>query len=155
MQINQKITPFLSFMSGAEEAASFYVSVLPDSKIVKTTKNPSTGTVMTVEFELAGMKFIGLNVGQPWEFSHAFSLSIACETQEEIDRLWSSLSDGGKEVQCGWLVDKFGVSWQIVPANIGELMSNPDPARAGRVMQALTQMVKLDIATLLKAAASL
>ncbi len=154
MQINQKITPFLSFNSGAEEAANFYVSVLPDSKVVKTLKNPATGTVMTVEFELAGMRFIALNVGQPWEFSHAFSLSVACETQDEIDRLWSSLSDGGKEVQCGWLVDKFGVSWQIVPANIGELMSHPDPAKAGRVMQALFQMTKLDKAILEKAAAS-
>ena len=154
MQISQKITPFLSFNNQAEEAANFYVSILPNSSVVKTVKNPATGAVMTVEFELSGMRFIALNVGQPWEFSHAFSLSVACETQEEIDRLWSRLSDGGKEVQCGWLVDKFGVSWQIVPANIGELMSNPDPARAGRVMQALIQMTKLDIATLEKAAAS-
>ena len=154
MQISQKITPFLSFNNQAEEAANFYASILPNSSIVKTVKNPATGTVMTVEFELSGMRFVALNVGQPWEFTHAFSLSVACETQEEIDRLWSSLSDGGKEVQCGWLVDKFGVSWQIVPANIGELMSNPDPARAGRVMQALIQMTKLDIATLEKAAAS-
>ena len=154
MQINQKITPFLSFNSGAEKAADFYVSILPDSKIVKTTNNPATGTVMTVEFELAGMQFIALNVGQPWEFSHAFSLSVACDTQEEIDRLWSSLSEGGKEVSCGWLVDKFGVSWQIVPSNIGQLMSNPDPAKAGRVMQALFQMTKLNIADLEKAAAS-
>ena len=153
MQIKQKITPFLSFNSGAEEAADFYVSILPDSKIVKTTNNPATGTVMTVEFELAGMLFIALNVGQPWEFSHAFSLSVACETQAEIDRLWSRLSEGGKEVSCGWLVDKFGVSWQIVPANIGQLMSNPDPAKAGRVMQALFQMTKLNIAELEKAAA--
>ena len=154
MQISQKITPFLSFNNQAEEAANFYASILPNSSIVKTVKNPATGTVMTVEFELSGMRFVALNVGQPWEFTHAFSLSVACATQEEIDRLWSSLSDGGKEVQCGWLVDKFGVSWQIVPANIGELMSNPDPARAGRVMQALMQMTKLDIATLEKAAAS-
>ena len=154
MQISQKITPFLSFNNQAEEAANFYASILPNSSIVKTVKNPATGTVMTVEFELSGMRFVALNVGQPWEFTHAFSLSVACETQEEIDRLWSSLSDGGKEVQCGWLVDRFGVSWQIVPANIGALMSNPDPARAGRVMQALIQMTKLDIATLEKAAAS-
>ena len=154
MQFSQKITPFLSFNNQAEEAANFYASVLPNSSIVKTVKNPATGTVMTVEFELSGMRFVALNVGQPWEFSHAFSLAVACETQEEIDRLWSSLSDGGKEVQCGWLVDKFGVSWQIVPANIGELMSNPDPARAGRVMQALIQMTKLDIAALERAAAS-
>jgi predicted 3-demethylubiquinone-9 3-methyltransferase (glyoxalase superfamily) len=154
MQIHQMIIPFLSFKSGAEEAAGFYVSIFPDSKIVKTINNPATGTVMTVEFELAGMRFVALNVGQPWEFSHAFSLSVACETQGEIDRLWSSLSDGGKEVQCGWLVDKFGLSWQIVPVNIGELMSNPDPAKAGRVMQALLQMTKLNIAELEKAAAS-
>ena len=154
MQISQKITPFLSFNNQAEDAANFYVSVLPDSKVVRTVKNPATGTVMTVEFELAGMQFIALNVGQPWQFTHAFSLSVAWDTQEEIDRLWSSISEGGKEVECGWLVDKFGVSWQIVPANIGNLMSNPDPAKAGRVMEALMQMTKLDMATLEKAATS-
>lgn len=151
MQMNQKITPFLSFESQAEEAANFYVSVLPDSKIVRTVKNPATGSALTVEFQLAGMMFVALNVGQPWQFTHAFSLSVACDSQPEIDTLWRELSAGGKEIECGWLVDKFGVSWQIVPSNIGNWLSDPDATRSGRVMTALMEMRKLDIAKLQKA----
>lgn len=147
MQVNQKVTPFLSFESQAEEAANLYVSLLPDSKIVRTVKNPA-GAVITVEFQLAGLTFVALNVGQPWQFTDAFSLAVACDTQDEIDRLWSQLTAGGKEVQCGWLKDPFGVSWQIVPASMGKLMGGGDPARSGRVMAAMMQMVKLDIARL-------
>ena len=134
MHIKQKLTPFLSYNTCAEEAASFYVSVVPDSRIVRTIRNPEGTAVMTVEFELAGMQLVALNAGQPWEFTNAFSLSIACETQEEIDNLWSKLSAGGKELHCGWLTDKFGMSWQIVPARINEWMSDPDPARSGPVV---------------------
>jgi predicted 3-demethylubiquinone-9 3-methyltransferase (glyoxalase superfamily) len=106
---------------------------------------------MTVEFELAGITFVALNAGQPWEFTEAFSLAVACETQEEIDRLWSAFLEGGQELACGWLKDKFGVRWQIVPAKIGQMMGDPDPARAKRVFDAMCQMVKLDVAKLTEA----
>jgi predicted 3-demethylubiquinone-9 3-methyltransferase (glyoxalase superfamily) len=148
MQITQKITPFLSFNSEAEEAANFYVSLMPDSRIVRVVRSPGTDAVMTVEFELAGLNFVALNVGQPWEFTHAFSLSVACETQDEIDTLWNKLTEEGKEVHCGWLTDRFGMSWQIVPANVGQWISDPDTAKAGRVMEALLRMTKLDMAKL-------
>ena len=148
MQFQQKITPFLGFQSGAEDAVNFYVSVLPKSRILRTVKNPDTNAVMTVEFELAGLTFVALNTGQPWMFTEAFSLAIACDTQEEIDELWSKLLDGGEEMACGWLKDKFGVCWQIVPSAIGQMIGDPDPARAKRVFDAMCQMVKLDIAKL-------
>lgn len=144
MQFQQKITPFLSFESQAGEAAEFYVSVLPDSKILRTVKNPQNDAVMTVEFQLAGMTFVALNVGMPWQFTEAFSLAVACETQDEIDELWSKLTADGKEIQCGWLVDKFGVSWQIVPNNIGSLVGGPDAEAAQRAMAAMMGMIKLD-----------
>ena len=149
MQITQKITPFLSFKDQAEDAAKFYTSLLPDSKIVRVVNYPNTSKVLTVEFQLAGMNFVALNVGQAWEFTSAFSLSVACETQDEIDTLWSRLTEGGKEVDCGWLVDQFGVSWQIVPAQCAEWISDPDPTKVERVMKAFT--TKLDIAKLEKA----
>jgi predicted 3-demethylubiquinone-9 3-methyltransferase (glyoxalase superfamily) len=151
MQFQNKITPFLGFKSEAEEAANFYVSTLPDSRILRTVRNPHNNEVMTVEFELAGITFVALNAGQPWEFTEAFSLAVACETQEEIDRLWSAFLEGGQELACGWLKDKFGVRWQIVPAKIGQMMGDPDPARAKRVFDAMCQMVKLDVAKLTEA----
>jgi len=150
-KLQQKITPFLSFNNQAEEAANFYVSVLPESKILRIVNNPTTGKAMTVEFQLAGLTFVALNVGETWEFTDAISLSASCESQQELDELWARLSDGGREVQCGWLKDKFGVSWQIVPQVLGELLSTPDRAKAQRVMQSLLQMVKLDIAELQRA----
>lgn len=151
MQFKNKITPFLGFKSEAEEAANFYVSVLPDSRKLRTVRNPHTNAVMTVEFELAGLTFVALNTGQPWEFTEAFSLAVACETQEEIDDLWSKLLDGGEELMCGWLKDKFGVRWQIVPSTIGQMIGDPDPARAKRVFDAMCQMIKLDVAKLAQA----
>lgn len=145
MQFKQKITPFLSFKDQASEAAEFYVSVFPDSKILQVLHNPLDGNVMTVEFDLAGLTFVALNVGQDWEFTNSVSLAVACESQDEIDRLWERLTrDGGKEIQCGWLSDKFGVPWQIAPANFGELIGDPDTERASRVMHAMMQMVKMD-----------
>jgi predicted 3-demethylubiquinone-9 3-methyltransferase (glyoxalase superfamily) len=151
MQIQQKIVPFLSFESQAEEAAHHYVSILPNSQILRTVKNPATGAVITVEFELAGLKFVALNTGQQWPFTDAFSLSVHCETQTEIDDLWAKLTAGGKEVQCGWLKDKFGVSWQIVPSALGQLLGGSDPVRSQRVMQTLMQMIKLDLPALQRA----
>ena len=152
MQFQNKITPFFGFNSEAEDAANFYVSVLPDSQILRTVRNPDTKAVMTVEFELAGMTFVALNTGQAnWKFTETFSLAVACETQEEIDELWSKLLDGGEEKACGWLKDKFGVCWQIVPRAIGQMISDPDPARAKRVFDAMCQMIKLDLAELKKA----
>lgn len=151
MHLEQKITPFLTFKDQAEEAARFYVSVLPDSKIVRTIANPATGAVMMVELQLAGMNFATLNTGQSWEFTEAFSLGVGCDSQAEIDDLWSKLTAGGSEVQCGWLKDKFGVAWQIYPANIGELIGGNDAERSGRVMSAVMQMVKLDMDELQRA----
>lgn len=148
MKIEQRVTPFLSFNRQAKEAAEFYVSIIPDSQIKRTIMNPANGSVMMVEFVLGGIRFNSLNVGQDWEFTNAFSLSVGCETQEEIDRLWDAFTEDGKEIDCCWLSDKFGVAWQIVPARIGEWMSDPNPARSGRVMAALMQMVKPDIARL-------
>ncbi|MGN6547292.1 MAG: VOC family protein [Aureliella sp.] len=151
MQFKNKITPFLGFKSEAEDAANFYVSVLPDSRKLRTVRNPDTAAVMTVEFELAGMTFVALNTGQPWQFTEAFSLAVACDTQDEIDRLWNQLLDGGEPLACGWLKDKFGVRWQIVPSTIGQMIGDPDPARAKRVFDAMCQMIKLDFAKLAQA----
>ncbi|MBA2116752.1 VOC family protein [Bremerella alba] len=148
MHFNHKITPFLSFKNEAAEAVNLYVSLLPDSRIIQTVNNPDSGELMTVEFELAGMTFVALNAGQPWEFTEAFSLAISCETQAEIDHLWDSLMVGGEPLACGWLKDKFGVRWQILPASIGQMLADPDPARAKRVFDAMSQMIKLDMATL-------
>ena len=149
----QKITPFLWFNHQAEEAAEFYASVFPDSKILQVTRygegGPQpAGSVMTVTFELHGQKFMGLNGGPHFQFSEAISFVVDCETQEEIDRYWEQLSDGGSEVQCGWLKDRYGLSWQIVPKQLGEWMTSDDGAASGRVMAAIMQMTKLDIAKL-------
>ena len=154
----QKITPFLWFDTKAEEAAQFYVSVFKNSRILAVTRYGDAGpgpkgSVMVVSFQLEGQQFTALNGGPRFQFSEAFSFVVSCENQEEIDYYWNKLtSDGGQESQCGWLKDKFGFSWQIVPTALGKLMSDKDPKKANRVMQALLQMKKLDIAVLEEAA---
>ncbi len=152
----QKITPFLWFDNNAEEAMTFYTSIFKDSKIVDVSRygegGPGrSGTVMTGTFRLAGQEFMALNGGPEFKFTEAISFFVSCETQEEIDDLWNKLSAGGEESQCGWLKDKFGLSWQIVPPVLGELLGDKDPEKAGRVMQAMLQMRKLDIAALRRA----
>jgi predicted 3-demethylubiquinone-9 3-methyltransferase (glyoxalase superfamily) len=148
----QKITPFLWFDSNAEEAAQFYTSIFKNSKILNVSRNGDAGpgpkgSVMVVNFQLEGQQFTALNGGPLFKFSEACSFVVNCETQKEIDEYWNKLtSGGGKESECGWLKDKFGFSWQIVPTALGRLMS--DPKKANGVMQALLQMKKLDIATL-------
>lgn len=140
------VTPFLWFDKQAEEAANLYVSIFPNSKI--TQKNP-----MTVSFELDGRAFIALNGGPHFQFNEAVSFMIDCASQEDVDYYWSRLTaDGGKESQCGWLKDKFGVSWQVAPRRLPELLRDPDREKAGRVMQAMMQMKKIDIAALERAA---
>ncbi|HTQ52081.1 MAG TPA: VOC family protein [Candidatus Acidoferrales bacterium] len=150
----QKIIPFLWFNHQAEAAAKFYISVFKKSKILNVARyceasekasGKSRGSVMTVAFELAGQKFIALNGGPHFKFTEAISFVVSCRTQREVDYFWKKLSAGGKEVQCGWLKDKYGISWQIVPAVLGELLSDKDAAKSERVMQALLKMVKLDI----------
>jgi predicted 3-demethylubiquinone-9 3-methyltransferase (glyoxalase superfamily) len=154
----QRITPFLWFDDQAEAAAKFYVSVFKNSKITGTShytgEEPSgqKGSVMTVSFELDGQEFVALNGGPRFKFTEAVSFVVNCETQEEIDYYWEKLTaDGGEEVQCGWLADKFGLSWQVVPAKIREWMEDKDPARTQRVMHAVMQMKKLDMAAMQRA----
>ena len=157
----QKITPFLWFDNQAEEAVNFYVSIFRNSRITdvarygddaaKVSGRPQ-GSVMTVAFELDGQPFVALNGGPVFTFSPAISFVVDCATQEEVDRLWDRLSAGGEPQQCGWLRDKYGVTWQIVPAVLGKLLSDPDAAMAQRVMQAMLQMNKLDIGALKQAA---
>ncbi|MEJ2509600.1 MAG: VOC family protein [Gammaproteobacteria bacterium] len=154
----QRITPFLWFDTEAEEAARFYVGIFENSEVTNIARHADTGPgpaggVMSVSFRLDGQEFVALNGGPRFKFTEAVSFIVNCETQDEIDRLWSALTDGGEEVQCGWLKDRYGLSWQIVPKALGDLMSDPDPARAQRVMQAMLGMVKLDIAALQQAAA--
>lgn len=152
MQLKQRITPFLSYKDQASEAAEFYVSVVPDSKIIRKVKNPANETVLTVEFELCGMKFVSLNAGQDWKFTEAISLAIECDTQEELDKLWNNLiSDGGSEIACGWLKDKFGMCWQVWPSQMTQWLASDDAQALQRMFEACWQMVKLDIATLEKA----
>jgi predicted 3-demethylubiquinone-9 3-methyltransferase (glyoxalase superfamily) len=149
----KKITPFLWFDGNAYEAVQFYTGVFKNSKITGTIPAPGA-TVMTVTFELDGQEFIALNGGPMFSFTEAVSFFIKCDTQEEIDELWSRLTaDGGKEGMCGWLTDKYGLSWQVAPPLLGELLADKDPARAERVMQAMMQMKKIVIADLEKAAA--
>lgn len=157
----QKITPFLWFDTQAEEAVNFYTSIFRNSKIVNVARygddaarvsGRPRGSVMTVAFELDGQPFVALNGGPVFSFSPAISFVVDCATQEEVDRLWDQLSSGGEQQQCGWLRDKYGVTWQIVPSVLGELMSHPDPAKSQRVMQAMLQMTKLDINGLRQAA---
>ena len=146
----QRITPFLWFDGNAEEAMKFYVSIFKNSKIVSTMAGPD-GKVMTGTFELEGQRFMALNGGPQYTFSEAISLFVSCETQAEVDELWSKLTDGGSESQCGWLKDKFGLSWQIIPSALGRLLGDKDRAKAGRAMQAMLQMKKIDIAKLQQA----
>lgn len=144
----QKITPFLWFDGNAEEAMNFYLSVFKNSKQVSAMPGPG-GTVMGVTFELDGLEFIGLNAGPMFKFNEAVSFFIKADTQEEIDYYWQRLTaDGGEESMCGWLKDKFGLSWQVVPSVLGELLGHPDRERAGRAMQAMLKMKKIIIADL-------
>ncbi len=152
----QKITPFLWFDGNAEEAANFYTSVFKNSKILNIARygdaGPSPkGTVMTVTFQLEGQDFIALNGGPHYTFSPAISFFVNCETQAEVDELWNKLLAGGKDVQCGWLKDKFGVSWQIIPKALMELMGDKDPVKSQRVFKAMLQMTKIDIEGLKRA----
>lgn len=151
-----KITPFLWFDSQAEEAVAFYTSIFRDSRVESMTRLGAeapgpAGKVMTIEFELAGQRFIALNGGPYFTFTPAISFYVSCETQEEVDAYWDQLLAGGAEEQCGWLKDKFGVSWQIVPTALGKMLSDPAPEKAQRVTQAMLQMKKLDIAALRQA----
>jgi predicted 3-demethylubiquinone-9 3-methyltransferase (glyoxalase superfamily) len=153
-----KIIPNLWFDTESEEAAAFYVSVFPNSRVVGVTHYPEdapreAGMVMTVEFELDGQRFVGINGGPEFTFSEAISFQIECADQEEIDRYWSLLSaDGGSEGPCGWLKDKFGVSWQVVPTGMDQVFDDPDPERARRAMAAMLKMGKIDVAELQRAA---
>ncbi len=150
--IRQKVTPFLWFDTQAEEAARLYVSLFPDSAVTSVTPGP-TGAPWVVEFRLAGVRYLALNGGSHYQLTEAFSLSVDCESQAEIDDLWEKLlAGGGSPIRCGWLKDRFGLTWQIVPAVLPKLVSDPDPARAGRAMQAMMGMVKLDIRALQDAA---
>jgi predicted 3-demethylubiquinone-9 3-methyltransferase (glyoxalase superfamily) len=154
----QKITPCLWFDGQAEEAAKFYVSLLPDSRIERVMRSAAEtpsgpqGMVLTVEFTLAGTRYIAVNGGPQFRFTEAVSFAINCEDQAEVDRLWSALTEGGTESQCGWLKDRWGLSWQITPVRLIQLLSDKDPGRARRTMQAMMGMRKLNIAELERAA---
>ena len=153
----QKITPNLWFDGNAEEAASFYCDVFDDAQIIAKTHYPENspgpaGTVMTVAWELMGQRFVGINGGPQFKFDEAISFEISCTDQDEVDRYWDKLTDGGEEIQCGWLRDRFGLCWQVVPEGMEELFADPDPERAQRAMQAMLKMTKLDIAELRAAA---
>lgn len=146
----QKITPFLWFNDTAEDAAKFYVSVFKHSSILEALPGPG-GKPMTVTFQLEGQEFIALNGGPHYQINPAVSFFTKCATQEEVDYLWNALVEGGKPMQCGWLTDKFGVSWQIVPIQLGQLLKSGDREKAGRAMHAMMGMVKLDIGALQRA----
>ncbi len=153
----QKITPNLWFDTEAQEAADFYISVFKNSRVVNVTHYPEAaprpaGTVMTVEFDLDGQRFVAINGGPQFTFDEAVSFEISCETQDEVDYYWERLSEGGSEGPCGWVKDRYGLSWQVVPTGMEELFADPDPQRAQRAMQAMLGMGKLDIAALRSAA---
>jgi predicted 3-demethylubiquinone-9 3-methyltransferase (glyoxalase superfamily) len=165
MAVTQRIAPCLWFDHEAEEAAKFYTSIFPNSRIVETSRygeaghevhGRPAGSVMTVGFELDGQPFTALNGGPVFKFNEAISLQVNCETQQDVDHYWNRLSEGGdpNAQQCGWLKDKYGVSWQVVPRVLSELIKDPDPAKSGRVMEALLHMKKLDIAGLKRAYAA-
>jgi predicted 3-demethylubiquinone-9 3-methyltransferase (glyoxalase superfamily) len=156
----QKITPFLWFDNQAEEAMNFYVSIFKNSKVLSVQRygkesaqasGRPEGSAMTASFLIEGQEFVALNGGPVFKISPAISFVVNCETQAEVDEYWKKLTAGGEEVQCGWLTDKFGVSWQIVPTALSKLLGHPDPAKSGRVMQAMLQMKKIDIAKLQRA----
>jgi len=146
----QKIIPFLWFDGKAEEAMNFYVSIFKNSKVVSVTPGPN-GTVISVTFQLDGQEFMALNGGPQFTFTEAISLFVNCETQQEVDELWEKLSEGGEKGRCGWLKDKYGLSWQIIPSALGEMLRDKDPEKSTRVMQAMFQMDKIDIKTLKQA----
>ena len=151
------ITPFLWFDNEAEAAMNFYVSIFPNSKVLSVNRNPEgapmpAGTVQMATFELNGQTVMILNGGPFFKQTEAFSFFVNCETQDEVDFYWAKLTEGGSEGQCGWLKDKFGVSWQIVPSALGQVLGNPDPAKAQRAMEAMLKMSKLDIRALESAA---
>lgn len=153
----QKITPCLWFDGQAEEAMNHYMSIFRNSKVLSVIRwgkdgHGPEGSVLVASFELDGVEFQALNGGPDFKFTEALSLSITCKTQEEVDHFWNRLLDGGQPSQCGWLKDKFGLSWQVVPEQLPRLLQDPDKARAGRVMQAMMQMVKIDIAKIEEAA---
>lgn len=163
MQTAQKIVPCLWFDTQAEEAAQFYCSCFPNSRILRISRygeagheihGKPAGSVLTVEFQLAGQTFTALNGGPLFKFNEAISFQVGCDSQEELDRYWDRLSAGGDEAarQCGWLKDRYGLSWQIVPSVLGDLMTSTDPGKSERVMSALLKMKKLDIAELIRAA---
>lgn len=158
MLTTQKIVPYLWFDGKAEEAAEFYVSLLPDSRIDRILKSPAdtpsgpAGKVLTVEFTLAGMQYVGLNGGSQFPFTEAVSFQICCDDQPEVDRLWSAIAEGGAELACGWVKDRWGLPWQIVPRRLIELINDPDTDRARRAQEAMMQMVKIDINAIERAA---
>jgi predicted 3-demethylubiquinone-9 3-methyltransferase (glyoxalase superfamily) len=152
----QKITPYLWFDDNAEEAVNFYVSIFKNSKVSSITRYGDAGPrqpgkVLTIAFELEGLEFVALNGGPQFKFTEAISLYVNCTTQAEVDELWTKLSAGGEEQQCGWLKDKFGLSWQIIPQALIDLMQDKDPAKAQRVTETMLKMVKIDIAALQRA----
>jgi predicted 3-demethylubiquinone-9 3-methyltransferase (glyoxalase superfamily) len=158
--VTQKIAPCLWYDTQAEEAAKFYVSIFKDSKIISVARFPDegqeihgkeAGSVMTIAFELAGQSFVALNGGPQFTFDEAVSFQVYCDSQDEVDYFWSRLSEGGQESHCGWLKDKFGLSWQVVPVALLEMMLDPDTTKSARVMKAFMQMKKYDIATLKRA----
>ncbi len=148
----QKITPFLWFDGQAEEAANFYVSLFPDSAVTNVTPGPG-GAALVVAFRLAGLQYLAMNGGPHFKFNKAISLSIDCQTQAEVDALWDKLSAGGSKGDCGWLEDRYGLAWQVVPSALLELLADADRAKAGRVLAAMMRMTRLDIQALRDAAA--
>ena len=152
----QKITPFLWFDGNAEEAMNFYVSIFKNSKVVSVARYGEAGpgpkgTVMSATFQLEGQDFYALNGGPQFKFTPAISLFVNCETQQEVDELWEKLSEGGRKDRCGWLQDKYGLSWQVIPAILGKLLRDKDPEKSNRVMKAMLQMDKIDIQRLKRA----
>jgi predicted 3-demethylubiquinone-9 3-methyltransferase (glyoxalase superfamily) len=152
----QKITPFLWFNDQAEEAMNFYVSIFKNSKVGKVSRYGEAGpgrqgTVMSATFQLEGQEFFALNGGPQFPFTEAVSFFVDCKTQQEVDDLWEKLSEGGKKERCGWLKDKYGLSWQIIPSALGEMLQDRDPEKSKRVMQAMLQMTKIDIKSLKQA----
>jgi predicted 3-demethylubiquinone-9 3-methyltransferase (glyoxalase superfamily) len=156
----QRITPCLWFDNRAEEAVAFYTGIFKNSKILATTRygeagakvsGQTEGSVMSIIFQLDGQEFLALNGGPIFKITEAISMIVNCETQGELDEMWNCLAAGGREVQCGWLTDKFGLSWQVVPTVVNQMLTDPDPAKSQRVMEAILSMVKIDIAALQRA----
>ncbi len=149
--ITNKITPFLWFDGQAEDAMKFYTSVFKNSKVLSVNRAGKEGPVFSVTFELEGQKFMGLNAGPQFKFNEAVSFFVNCDTQEEVDNYWNILSEGGQQQPCGWLKDKFGLSWQIIPTALGQLLGDKDRVKANNVLQAMLKMSKIDIALLKQA----